>query len=335
MKTDPLILSFPFSSKDRLILGVSGGSDSLGLLYLLLERLPRATRRLVVAHVNYGLRGRASDKDEAFLRAICKKEGLAFRALKVKGFLTKARIQKRSPQDLAREIRYAFFQKLAQDHRAWGVAVGHHLEDQGETILDRLLRGSGSRGLSGLRTIQVLRFLPGQMGLRVWRPLLSFSKGQIQDLLRQKGVAWREDRSNRQAKYRRNQIRQEVLPFLMRWNPGLPKALGKMAEVTAAEDAFLESLLAPLGRKVGSRWARSGYSCRAKDFEKLPTALKRRWVRAVAERLSGEARGLSFDRIEEVLRLWEGREKGPRDLGFGLLAGRDRGQAYLRSRPRA
>ena len=332
MKTDPLILSFPFSSKDRLVVGVSGGSDSLGLLYLLLEQLPNAGRRLVVAHVNYGLRGRASDKDEKVLRRTCQREGLALRVLKVRGFLRKARSQKRSPQDLAREVRYRFFKKIAQGQRAWGVAVGHHLEDQGETILDRLLRGSGSRGLSGLRPVQVLKFKPDDPVLKVWRPLLPYSKAKIQGFLAERGIAWREDRTNRQGKYRRNQIRQEVLPFLMKWNPGLPQALARMGEVTAAEDAFLESLLGPVGRKIGSRWTRAGYSCGAAAFERLPTALKRRWVRSVAERLTEKARGLSFDRIEEVLRLWEGSESGPRDLGFELLAGRDRNMAYMRLR---
>ena len=330
MKSPLSISSSPFSVKDRLIVGVSGGSDSLALLSLLRGQLPKAAERLVVAHVNYGLRGRASDKDEDHLRQLCRREGVPFHRLTVKNFLRTARTQKRSPQDLAREVRYRYFQKLVQTQKAWGVAVGHHLEDQAETILDRLLRGSGSRGLSGLRPVQTLKFGSQKTSLKVWRPLLSCSKAQLQDHLKEKGITWREDRTNRQGKYRRNQIRQEVLPFLSRWNPSLSAALSRMGEVTAAEDAYLESLMETVGQKLGSKWGKGQYSCQAGLFEKLPLALKRRWIRSVAERLSEKARGFSFERIEEVLWLWEGRETGPRDMGFGLSAGRSQNRAFLR-----
>src|SRR5579859_1614995 len=241
MKNDLSIPAFPFLAKDHLVIGVSGGSDSLGLLFLLLEQMPRATHRLVVAHVNYGLRGASADKDETMVRQLCREKGLGFHSLKVQRFLQKAKRLKRSPQDLAREIRYRFFLKVARNKKAWGVAVGHHLEDQAETILDRLLRGSGNRGLAGLRPVQLLRFPPQGFILKVWRPLLSFSKEQIQGYLKEKGIVWREDRTNRQGKYRRNQIRRDILPFLSRWNSNLPKTLSKMGEVTAAEDAFLDS----------------------------------------------------------------------------------------------
>jgi tRNA(Ile)-lysidine synthase len=326
-KTLPL---FPFAQNARLVVGVSGGADSLGLFYLLKEKWPLAVGQLVVAHVNYGLRGRDSLRDEKRVRRLCLKEKFPFRCKRVKGLKEKAKKEKKSLQDLAREIRYSFFQKTVQKEGAWGVAVAHHQEDQAETVLDRLLRGTGSRGLSGLRPVQTLNFSPSKRPLKVWRPLLGLSKNQIQDYLKENGITWREDKSNRRTDYRRNQIRHEVMPFLSRWNRNLTETLARVAEINSAEDQVLESLLILVEHQVKSRWMDGSYSCQVESFQSLPLALKRRWARHVGELLTSKARGLSFDRIEEIIRLWEGKEKGPRDLGFGLVAEKSGNKAFLR-----
>ena len=326
--TEWLLPSCPFSGNKKLIVGVSGGGDSLGLLSLLRDRFPLRPGRLVAAHVNYGLRGKESFKDEERVRGLCKEWQIPVRVLHVTDFKGRVKKLKRSPQDLAREIRYSFFLQLARKEKAWGVAVAHHREDQAETVLDRLLRGAGARGLSGLRPLQTLSF-PFGGSLKVWRPLLAYSKKQIQDYLLSRGVSWREDKSNQGKKYRRNQIRHEVLPFLSRWNPNLPETLARLGETSAAEDALLEELLKPVELQVKSRWGKRSYACDAPDFARFPLALQRRWARHVCERLNPAARGLSFDRIEEILCLWTGLEKGPRDLGFGLTAGRKRNKGFL------
>jgi tRNA(Ile)-lysidine synthase len=268
-----------------------------------------------------------SQEDEREVCRLCKEFSIPCRVLRVRRFKDKVKKQKKSIQELAREIRYSFFLKLVQKEKAWGVAVAHHLEDQAETVLDRLLRGSGSRGLSGLRPVQAFSFMAGT--LKVWRPFLAFSKNQIQDRLEKQGISWREDLSNREKKYRRNQIRHEIIPFLRRWNPNLTKVLAHIGEINATEDMLFDDFLGSIEKKVKSIWKGHTYSCDAVRFNKVPLALQRRWVRFVAEKLTPKARGLSFDRIEEVLRLWAAREKGPRDLGFGLVAGRNQNQAFL------
>jgi tRNA(Ile)-lysidine synthase len=330
MQNHRMLPSFPFSKSSRLIVGVSGGADSLGLLALLKEQWPQASRRLVVAHVNYGLRGRDSRLDEEKVRQLCRKEEITFRWLRVGRLKQRAKKEKKSLQDLAREIRYSFFQKLAQKEGAWGVAIAHHQEDQAETVLDRLLRGAGARGLSGLRPVQILDFSDSQRPLKVWRPLLAFSREQIRDYLNEHGIAWREDKSNRKTDYRRNQIRHEIIPFLSRWNKNLTQTLARIGEISSAEDQFLEGFLVSVGQQVKSRWVHGAYSCEAESFQKMPLAFQRRWVRLISEQLTANARGFSFDRIEEIIRLWEGQEKGPRDLGYGLVAGKNGNKAFLR-----
>jgi tRNA(Ile)-lysidine synthase len=321
----------PFPPRAKLLVAVSGGGDSLALLHLLLEQLPQAAKRLVVAHVNYGLRGADSLKDEQKAREEALRSGLPFRLLRVRGFKAAVRRNGRSVQDLAREIRYGFFSRLARREKAWGVAVAHQAEDQSETVMDRLLRGAGSRGLSGLRPLQEIPFLKGKP-LRIWRPLLHFSGKDLRGYLKSKEISWREDKTNAGPLYRRNQIRSRVIPFLARWNPGISRALCRIGEVAAAEDAYLESLLGRVEKEVQGRWAGLSFRCSAGKFAKLPLALKRRWVRRVAERLNPAARGLSFEREEEILRLWEAGEKGPRDMGFQLTAGRKGTMAFLQRR---
>jgi len=318
------------SKNTRLVVALSGGADSLGLLFLLRSQWPQPSKNLIVAHVNYGLRGKDSQKDEAVVRQICKEWGLLFRRLKIKNLKKMADKKKKSLQDLAREIRYTYFGKLARREGAWAVAVAHHREDQAETVLDRLLRGAGTRGLSGLRPIQYLRFSVDAEPLRVWRPLLAFSKKDIQGILEEQGLSWREDKSNQKSRYRRNQIRREIIPYLSQWNPNIVQTLARIGEISSAEDQTLESFLALAVSRLRGRWGRKIYRCDLLSFKNMPLALQRRWVRQVCEKLNPHARGLSFERIDEIIKIWDEREKGPRDLGFGLVAGTAPKDGFIR-----
>jgi tRNA(Ile)-lysidine synthase len=219
---------------------------------------------------------------------------------------------------------------LARSKGAWGVAVAHHREDQAETVLDRFLRGAGPKGLSGLKPFQELFPVKGGPPLKIWRPLLPYTKDEIREYLRKHSIPWKEDRTNRRNLYRRNQIRNQILPYLSRWNPNLTEVLSRIGDILALEDQYLEGLLPAVERKVSPRWKRNSFECPAAKLEKIHLALKRRFVRGVAVRLNPQARGLSFERIEEVLGLWDGRVTGPRDIGYGLSADRRHGSAFLR-----
>jgi len=312
--------------RSRIIVGISGGSDSVALLHLLVENYPNPSRQLMAAHINYGLRGRQSEADEKHVRELCAQWKVPLRVLKVRHFNT----DKKSIQDRARELRYSFFQRLVRQEKAWGAVVAHHLEDQAETILDRFLRGSGSKGLSGLQEIQTLTFSKTEPPLKVWRPLLRETKESLKNYLSLRNIAWREDRSNQKLDYRRNQIRHEVLPFLSRWNSRLVEILARMGEVVTVEDQFLDQVLNDAGKKLKNRWGKKAYFCDASSFAELHLALQRRWVKRSAEKLTSDARGLSFDQVEEILRIWAGQKKGPRDVGYGLSAGMEGSSLYLK-----
>ena len=190
----------------RVLVGLSGGVDSVVLLHLLykLEFAP------VAAHVNYRLRGAASEGDEVFVRALCQRLGVP---VHVEAFDTEAYAEqhRQSIQEAARDLRYAFFARVAEAEGLRYVAVAHQRDDQAETVLLHLLRGAGPEGLAGMPGQRPLT--PGS-DVTLVRPLLGERRAEIEAYARAEGLSWREDESNQSLKYRRNVLRELVLPLL-------------------------------------------------------------------------------------------------------------------------
>ena len=190
---------FGLTSASCVVVGVSGGVDSTVLLRLLHE----GDVPVVAAHVNYGLRGDASEADEVFVRAMADEIGVPVEVRRV--MLPEGG----NRQEAAREARYAFFQVVAEQHGAEAVAVGHTQDDQAETVLLHLFRGTGPRGLAGMPPE---RPLAPDSPIRLIRPLLDTPRTEIEALARARGWTWREDASNADARYRRNALRATLLP---------------------------------------------------------------------------------------------------------------------------
>jgi tRNA(Ile)-lysidine synthase len=198
---DPAILPV---RRRTLVVAVSGGRDSLLLLHLLLRA---GWTKMVVAHLNHGLRGRASGQDARFVRAVATRLGLPVEISKadVAGLASR---RKQSVETIARECRQLFFREVAGRHRASHVVLAHHADDQAETILANLCRGAGLNGLAGMRAVQPLD------DLVLLRPMLKMPRAEIDRLIATHALAYREDASNASAVHRRNRLRHEVLPLL-------------------------------------------------------------------------------------------------------------------------
>jgi tRNA(Ile)-lysidine synthase len=194
----------PASAAGPVVVGVSGGVDSM----VLLEVLSRLGIELRVAHVNYGMRGEDSEADEALVRSVAEARGWRVEVEQVDG---PALGEEGSFQDRARLVRYAFFERVARNEGAWAVAVGHHAEDQAETVLLQLFRGAGIEGLAGMSDRRPLT--PGSP-IFLLRPLLTTSRREIEAFAAAHGVPWRDDASNRGLDYRRNAVRGLVLPAI-------------------------------------------------------------------------------------------------------------------------
>ncbi len=212
----------------RLMIGLSGGADSVALTRILLLLRDRGQAELSAVHVNHGLRGADSDADEAFVRALCARWALPLRCYRL--------IPPEHPgESWAREARYRCFREAVAEEEMDALALAHHREDQAETLLMHLIRGAGLTGLSGMAADSV------NDGLRLVRPLLNVSRLALRDALTECGQPWREDQSNGDPRFLRNAVRLEALPLLERLSPGATARIVSAASLLRREEDALEA----------------------------------------------------------------------------------------------
>ncbi|HNQ36155.1 MAG TPA: tRNA lysidine(34) synthetase TilS [bacterium] len=284
---------------DRLLVAVSGGPDSAALFHLLRTLRPRLQCSLFMAHFDHGLRpGSAADLE--FCAALARKHRVPFVS-------ERARLKAGAGEDAARRARYDFLARAAGSLSCHAVAVGHQLDDQAETLLLHLLRGSGLQGLAAMRPSRPL--LPGSP-VRLVRPLLAESRADLLAYLAAGRHQWRLDESNLEAKYRRNRLRLEVMPLLESFNPRLKEALGRLAETAAADHDFLAGAAA--GFLAGREREKDYFSLDAAAFNKLHPALQREALRRLVSELLGSQHRADYAGIEAARRFClaaSGREK--------------------------
>jgi tRNA(Ile)-lysidine synthase len=315
---------------DRVGVAVSGGADSVALLRLLLEMKGELGLLLSVVHFHHQIRGAAAEADAEFVRALAQEFGLPFH-LGAEDVPQRARERHMSLEAAARQFRYAYFRQLMAAGEISKVATAHTRDDQAETVLLRLLRGAGTRGLAGI--LPRVRATGGAAGREaaagveeassaapeIVRPLLTVTRREVERYLGQIGQAWCEDASNQDLRHMRNRVRHRLLPLLeQEFNPAIRQVLADTAEIARAEEIGWEQALAA----VPALWLNSGSADAAVDLERLrdcPLALRRRALRQWLER-----HGIAADAgaIEALLELAE-RPNGSRlELPGGWLAWR-------------
>lgn len=288
---------------DRVGVATSGGADSVALLRALLSLRSELGIILSVVHVNHGLRGADSDADEAFVADLAREHSLPLHSTRV-DVRAYAAEHKLSIEAAARAVRYRCFGELfSKDIDR--IATAHTLDDQAETVLLRLLRGAGTRGLAGIyRTVtgddaEPERSHPIEVAtapeVRIVRPLLETSRAQVLEFLKELKQPWREDASNQDRAYLRNRVRHELLPLLEReFNPNLRAVLAQTAEIARDEEAWWAKAVA---RELDSRAISPGDPFPAGDFARLEIAMQRRVLRTMAET---EGVALDFDEVERA-----------------------------------
>ncbi|MGH7496355.1 MAG: tRNA lysidine(34) synthetase TilS [bacterium] len=217
-------------------MAVSGGVDSCVLLDLLQQVRAEWELQLTVGHVHHGLRGEAADRDALFVAALAAQHGLPIltERVEVQNYAHRHRV---SLETAGRKLRYRALDRMRQQCGASILVTGHHRDDQVETVLAHLLRGSGWRGLAGMSS----RNLLPKSEMEILRPLLSFSRKQILGYAQERKLAWREDHTNTEVQFQRNRIRHELLPLLrQRFNPGVETQLLRLANISSQTEAYLE-----------------------------------------------------------------------------------------------
>lgn len=211
----------------KLLVGLSGGADSVALLLLLLD----AGCDVTAVHVNHGLRGAESDGDEAFVRSLCEQMNVPLQTCR-------ACPPENPGENWAREMRYGFFRQALRESGADALVLAHHRDDQAETLLLHLLRGAGLTGLTSMAADSA------RDDMRILRPLLSYSRAELRAYLKEKNQSWREDASNGDARYLRNALRGQVLPLMERLAPGAAARIATTASLLAEDEASLNALTA-------------------------------------------------------------------------------------------
>lgn len=281
---------------EKVLIACSGGPDSVALLHLL-ERMAVPLRlRLGVLHYDHGLRGQASRADLRFVRQAARVLKVPFYSAKAVRLRERAKSKKQSLEEAAREERYAFFIRTARKAGVKKIALGHTRDDQAETVLMRLIRGTGLRGLAGIR--RELRM----KGITFVRPLLDFSKDEILTWLSRERILFRVDASNDTHVYERNKIRHLFLPWLRREvHPRVTETLARLADA-AEDDNHLMALLEKAAwkqLKVAVKGAR--LSLKRGPFEEAHPALQFRLLDRAVKRLNS-ASGLDFETWQIVRR---------------------------------
>lgn len=280
-----------FEPTHHVLVAVSGGPDSVALLALLHELAPSWKLTLSVAHFNYGLRGRESDEDAEFVAHLCRRLGVH---LITRRLALPPRFGRRagSLQERAREARYRALREIGDGLGADRIALGHTADDQAETVLMWMLRGTATTGLGGMPPIR--------HGLFV-RPLLDVSRVDILAYLEARRLDYRIDSSNATPVYFRNRIRRELLPVITRLAPKAVDAIGRLAEVLREDDTCLKEYTAESLARLVRTTAEGTLSVDRNGLLALPMALQRRIVRSMIGQTNGIGKPPSFGAVNAVL----------------------------------
>jgi len=304
--------------KDRILIAYSGGVDSTGLLNLLLELREGWSFELFLGHFNHKLRHTA-DEDEQFVKRIAQKYSLPI-FVGSKDVRSYARAKKLNIEEAGRKLRYDFLKKTALKIGGAKIATGHTKTDQAETFLMRLMRGSGLRGLGGI--------FPLVEGMII-RPLIHVEHKDIEAYLKRKGIEFRIDESNLDRCFLRNRIRLDLIPYIQKnFEPEIVSSLGRIASIIREEDSLLEKIAQEKTKKVISK-KNNRISLEVKPLSSLPRAMARRVVRDFISELRGNLREISFEDVESVLGLREGKEF---PLRKDHILRREQGQIFLKSK---
>jgi len=276
---------------ERVLVACSGGPDSTALVLLLWELQQELDCRLHVVHLNHRFRGADADADAAFVVDLSRSLGLpcTVASAPVPWLVRRWRV---SAQVAARRARLDLCRRLARVYDARHIALGHNREDQAETVLLRLLRGTGVDGLAGMR--------PVRDGLYI-RPLLAVSRGDIEAFLQERGIAPRRDPSNRRPAYRRNRVRHRLLPYIRsRFSPRFVDHLVRLSRQAADDADFLADLVRQEWKACGGTTASGRAGLDAARLARLHPAMQRRLVRELYRRATGRHYPLGFDHVETV-----------------------------------
>ena len=292
---------------DLVLVAVSGGPDSMCLLDVLNGLSDKLDIRLVVAHYNHGLRESEDENETRLVEKVAESMELPF--VTEKAFLLEN--GSASLEERARDARYGFLEKMRAHYHARRIAVGHNLNDQAETVLMRLLRGSGPSGMAGIPPIRDNRII---------RPLIEIKREEIMRYLAAHELPYAIDSSNSNPRHLRNRVRLELLPMMQDYQPRIIEHLGRLSIILRAEDAFLDKQAADWIDREAVQESAGPISVPVLPFKKLPVPLKNRVVRFLLKKIQKNLHRIDHDHIKMISGLAHNRNpQAMLDLPNGII----------------
>jgi tRNA(Ile)-lysidine synthase len=279
---------------DKVIVGVSGGADSMALLFALHQMQDEYHLSLWVSHYNHKLRGKESNQEAEFVKCQAERMGIPLLLENDDGSLLKT---KGNLEEIARKKRYDFFQRKALDLNAQKIALGHTATDQAETFFLWLFRGAGTKGLGGI---------PPVRDNLIIRPLIETERNEIIGFLEEQCIPWREDSTNKSVNFIRNRVRGILIPTLLKeFDPHLVKKIIKTTGILRDDDILLEKITLDKLNKIKLKENKNKVLLDINKLKEIPVSLKRRVVRYALKTIQGSLRRINFDHVERILKLIE------------------------------
>ena len=318
----------------RLVVAVSGGPDSMALLYALVALQVEVGLDLHVAHLNHDFRGDEAEVDARFVAQVSVELGLSSTI----GTADPAAYQRAtglsSFEEAAREVRYTFLTEVAEATQADAVALGHNSDDLAETVLMHIIRGSGVRGLRGMQELSPWLSRDGAKTVVLFRPLLDVSKDQTKEYCNDRGIVCRNDSGNVLMRFTRNRIRHDLLPSMEEYNPQIKGALARLARISAMEADFIEAEVQRSWDAVAG-WDRDQVTLDAGTLMSFHPLLQRLVLRKAYEEVVGNQRRLAEPHLVAMARILNSDSMGTLSLPKEIVLTRSYDRLVLGKDPDA
>mgnify|MGYP005782083623 FL=1 len=279
-------------SGDGIVIGVSGGPDSMTLLNILNNLKEKLNIKLYVAHINHSIRKEADEETE-YVKDFCKKIDVEFFAKKVK-VEEIAKELKMGTEEAGRNIRYEFFEEVAHKVGANKIATAHNLNDNAETVLMNIMRGTSVSGLKGIDKVRDGKYI---------RPIIECSRAEIEDYCKEKNLNPRYDKSNNENIYTRNKIRNLLIPFLQKeFNPNIVEGINRLSQIAIEEEQFINKVVEKEYEKLQIA-VDNNIILNLKEFNKLDYVIKSKLILYTISKVYGKTSGIEKKHIDDIIKL--------------------------------
>ena len=282
------------NSGDKIVLGVSGGPDSIAMLDILNQLKDEMNFEIYVVHVNHNIRGKDADEDEEYVKKYCEKYNIKCFSKKI-DVPTIAKTKKIGTEEAGRKVRYEYFEEILKETKSNKIAIAHNKNDKVETIIMHLLRGSGISGLRGIEPIREEKFI---------KPLIECDRQEIENYCKENNLQPRIDKTNFENEYTRNKIRNLLIPYIEEnFNPNIVDTLNRLSDVVEKEDDFFHKIVENEYKNLKITADNKEIVLDLKKFNCLDYVIKSRIILYTIKELFGSAQGIEKIHIEDIIKL--------------------------------